>query len=142
MAGLLCAALGAADAPPPAAPTTQPSPPAGYHLTWHDEFDGDHVDRAKWDFDIGTGINVFDDHGRFVTYVAGWGNDEQECYTDRQANAYVAGGALHIKAIKEDYRGGHYSSARLRTGGHGEIPLFAQRYGRIEYRGQAAPGQG
>ena len=136
--------LTAAAPAPSTGPTvaTAPTPPAGYHLTWHDEFDGTAIDRTKWDFDTGTGISVFDDHGRFVTFVNGWGNAEQECYTDRHANAYVAGGSLHIKAVKEDYRGGHYTSARLKTGGRGEVPLFAQRYGRVEFRAKLPTGQG
>jgi beta-glucanase (GH16 family) len=32
--------------------TAQP-PRARWKLVWSDEFDGDHIDKAKWDFDIG-----------------------------------------------------------------------------------------
>ena len=39
-------------------------------------------------------------------------------------------------------RGGHYTSARLKTGGRGEVPLFAQRYGRVEFRAKLPTGQG
>jgi beta-glucanase (GH16 family) len=47
-------------------------PPAGWKLTWSDEFDGKKIDRAKWDFDIGNGFYDYDAN----QWVRGWGNDE------------------------------------------------------------------
>jgi beta-glucanase (GH16 family) len=134
LGGFLCLA-----AAPGSATVTAPP---GFHLIWHDEFDGPEVDRTKWDFDAGTGYYVPAAEGKPGFWVNGWGNDELECYTDRHANAYVAGGALHIRAVKEDYKGGSYTSARLRTGGKGELPLFVHRYGRFEFRAKLPAGQG
>ena len=126
----------------PAVPSPAVPSPPGYHLVWHDEFDGTEVDRGRWDFDTGTGFYIPAAHGHPGQWVNGWGNDELECYTDRRANAYVDGGSLHVRAVKEDYRGGTYTSARLRTGGHGELPLFAHRYGRFEFRAKLPTGPG
>ena len=147
LVGLLCLAslLGGTAPPttgPTTAPTAEPTAPAGYHLVWHDEFDGTEVDRTKWDFDTGTGFYIPAAHGHPGQWVNGWGNNELECYTDRHANAYVADGALHVRAVKEDYKGGRYTSARLRTGGHGEQPLFTTTGGRVEFRAKLPVGQG
>lgn len=57
-------------------------------LVWSDEFNGNSIDASKWGFEIGTGSN-------------GWGNNEQQYYTNRTDNAYVADGALHIRAKKK-----------------------------------------
>ncbi len=123
-------------------PATGPAAPPGWHLVWHDEFDGSEVDRTRWDFDTGTGFYIPAGHGHPGQWVNGWGNNELQCYTDRHANAYVADGSLHVRAIKENYRGGTYTSGRLRTGGKGELPLFAHRYGRFEFRAKLPVGQG
>jgi beta-glucanase (GH16 family) len=124
-----------------AAPTNTPAP-AGYKLVWSDEFDGPGIDRSKWDFDTGTGFYIAATPGHPGQWINGWGNNELESYTDRQANAFVKDGLLHIKAIKEEYHGAHYTSARLRTGGPGETPLFTQTYGRFEFRAKLPTGQG
>ena len=34
-------------------PPIPPDPPEGFELVWHDEFDGDTIDRSNWTFDIG-----------------------------------------------------------------------------------------
>ena len=133
-AGLLCLAT--------TAPTAAPPAPAGYHLVWHDEFDGTTLDRTRWAFDTGVGFTVPGPPGRPPAVVRGWGNDELECYTDRPANVYAAGGALHLRAIEERRDGAAYTSGRIRTGGPGVPPLFAHRYGRFEFRAELPTGQG
>lgn len=67
--------------------TVKASPTTGSTLVWSDEFNGNSIDTSKWGFEIGTGSN-------------GWGNNEQQYYTNRSDNAYVADGALHIRAKK------------------------------------------
>lgn len=57
---------------------------------WSDEFNGNSIDRSKWQFEIGG---------------SGWGNNELEYYTDRSQNAFVSGGNLVIQALREDYGG-------------------------------------
>nr|WP_314446240.1 glycoside hydrolase family 16 protein [uncultured Sphingomonas sp.] len=153
-----CAGSGRATAPAPAplgpgsppktiAKVTLPAPgtsrePAreqGWQLIWSDEFEGSAVDPAKWDFDRD---------------CWGGGNSERQCYTDRPANAAVAGGLLTITARQERFTGpalpAHmrtsatveqatkdYTSARLVTRGKA-----AWRYGRIEVRAKLPAGQG
>ena len=98
------------------------SVPDGYHLVWSDEFNGDSIDLSKWDFNIGGD---------------GWGNNELEYYTNRGENAYVSNGLLHIRALKENYGGRSYTSARLLSKGKYEFT-----YGYIEARIALPSGMG
>lgn len=101
---------------------------AGWQLTWSDEFNGASIDTNKWTFDIGTGPPAT---------PPGWGNNELEYYTSRPQNAYVSNGVLHIVAQQESYNGSGYTSAKLKTFG-----LFAQAFGRFEFRAKLPQGQG
>jgi len=94
-------------------------------LVMQDDFDTDGVlDNSIWGYDIGTGAN-------------GWGNNELQYYTDRTENVTVQNGVLLITAIKEDFDGASYTSARLTTKG-----LFEQKYGRFEARIRIPYGKG
>ncbi|MFQ9514879.1 MAG: RICIN domain-containing protein [Eubacterium sp.] len=93
-------------------------------LVWSDEFNGSSIDTSKWGYEIGTGS-------------WGWGNNEQQYYTNRTENAYVADGALHIRAKKEAYNGSNYTSARLMTNGK-----FTFTYGYVEARLALPSSQG
>ena len=110
---------GASHAQTANAPLTQPP---GWVLDWSDEFDGPTLDRTKWVPETGGD---------------GWGNQELEFYTDRPDNVRVDGGNLVIEARKEDYRGRHYTSARIKTAGKVE-----RTYGRYEARIKIPRGQG
>lgn len=110
----------------PAAPAT-PAPTSiptleGWTLTWHDEFDGDQIDRTNWTYDIGG-------HG--------WGNGEMQYYTDRPENARLENGFLVIEARQEKYGGSYYTSARLKSEGLREF-----QYGRLEARLKVPEGKG
>jgi beta-glucanase (GH16 family) len=100
------------------------------NLVWSDEFNGvsSNVDLTKWKFDIGNSSTIAG---------AGWGNGEREFYTGRTNNAYVSGGLLHIVALKENFAGQPYTSARLTTEG-----LFVRPYGRFEFRARLPHGLG
>ena len=82
--------------------------PAGYALTWSDEFNTDGLpDPTLWSYD--TALNK-----------TGWYNSELEYYSaNRSENARVESGHLVIEARKEDlssasdWGGQHYTSARL-----------------------------
>ena len=110
--------------------TTCVAGPAGWSLTWSDEFrgpSGSAVDSAKWSFETGGG---------------GWGNNELETYTSRTANAELQDGALVIRVLKEPLTGSdnitrNYTSARLVTRNK-----FTQTYGRFEARLKVPYGQG
>lgn len=94
-------------------------------LVFYDEFDTDGlINPDIWGLSDGTGTD-------------GWGNNELQYYTDRTENASVRKGILTIKAIKEDYSGAAYTSARLSTKG-----LKEQKYGRFEARIKLPTGQG
>ena len=101
--------------------------PAGQpaRLVWSDEFNKDGApDPAKWGYDIGTGHN-------------GWGNQEAEYYTDRPQNVHISNGTLKITAVKEDYSGSSFTSARLLT-----KDKFSFKYGKIEVRAKLPAGAG
>ena len=123
--------------PPVAESTAVPPAPAGWKLVWHDEFDGPEVDKTKWDFDRGNGFQT-----ESKQYVGGWGNDELEFYTNRPENVFVKDGMLHIRAVKESYKGFQYTSARLNTRKKDGGPLFNKKYGRFEFRAKLPIGRG
>ncbi len=92
-------------------------------LIWSDEFNYNGApDSAKWGYDIGG---------------SGWGNNELEYYTDRLQNAVVKNGVLKITALKENYKGRDYTSARIVTKGK-----FSFKYGRVEVRAKLPSGVG
>jgi len=116
----------------------EPKRVPGWTLVWHDEFDGSEIDRTKWDFDLGNGF--LDERNQ--AWVAGWGNEELQCYTDAAANASVRDGCLTIRALKEPLHGCAYTSARLKTRRRDGTPLFATQYGRVEIRARLPWGKG
>lgn len=106
-----------------------------WELVWSDEFNGASIDTSKWNFEK----NCW-----------GGGNNEQQCYTDRPVNAFVADGALTIVAQREDFTGSDspegdspatktlpYTSARLRTKN-----IQEWTFGRFEIRAKLPQGQG
>jgi len=93
-------------------------------ILWADEFDVNGApNTTKWGYNTGTGN--------------GWGNNELEYYTTRPENVIIENGILKIKAIKEEYMGSHYTSARLLTKGK-----FSFKYGRAEVRAKLPVGGG
>jgi beta-glucanase (GH16 family) len=94
-------------------------------LVWSDEFNTDGApDPAKWGYDIGTGSN-------------GWGNAELEYYTNRSENIIIQNGVLKIKAIKENYSGSTFTSARILS-----KDKFAFTYGKVEVKAKFPVGVG
>lgn len=94
-----------------------------YQLVWSDEFDyAGKPDSDKWGYDVGGG---------------GWGNGEEQYYTDRLENSFVENGILTIVAKKEEYGGKSYTSARLITKNKGDW-----KYGKVEVMAKIPPGRG
>lgn len=93
-------------------------------LVWGDEFNYTGLpDSAKWSFDTGGG---------------GWGNNEKQFYTDKRLqNASVKNGILNITAVKENFDGSAYTSARLISKNKGDWT-----YGRFEIKAKMPKGRG
>lgn len=112
-----------------------PTPDKHWVMVWNDEFDGSVIDESKWSFEV----NCW-----------GGGNKEQQCYTDRDKNAFINHGVLNIVVQREDFSGPDnangnnnntttlpYTSARLRSMNKGDWT-----YGRFEIRAKMPSGQG
>jgi beta-glucanase (GH16 family) len=97
-------------------------PNPNWKLVWSDEFDGTTVDKSKWQYEVNGD---------------GGGNGEMQYYVDNPKNSTVANGMLTISALKEDYKGKKYTSARLKSKGKGDF-----KYGRIEARLKLPVGTG
>ena len=108
-------------------PGPDPDKPNGTKtLVWSDEFDINGLPNAsKWSYDT-------------AGNDGGWGNNELEFYTQaRLKNAEVKDGYLYITARKEEYKGFHYTSARLITTHKGDW-----LYGRMEIKAKLPDGRG
>lgn len=94
----------------------------GMSLVWTDEFEGEAIDLNNWTYDLGNGSG-------------GWGNNEQQTYTNSANNSFVADGKLFIVAEKVGENA--YTSARLKS-----LDLQEFQYGRIDVRAILPKGQG
>lgn len=96
----------------------------GWKLNWSDEFNYSGLpDSTKW---------IYDTKGN----AAGWGNGEAQFYTTaRKENSHVENGRLSINAIREEFEGKLYSSARLSS-------KVAWQFGRLEVRAKIPAGVG
>lgn len=94
-----------------------------WNLVWSDEFEGDSINPANWNF---------------VLWKAGKVNNEWQEYIKDTSNYKVNKGKLYITARKigENEKGG-YTSTRLNTKGKKEF-----KYGRIEFRAKMPHGRG
>ena len=107
--------------------------PAGWSLTWSDEFDepaGTPPNPAYWGYEVGDGS---------VNGIPGWGNDEFQYYTDDPANAATDGQGNMVLTVREAdgslacyYGTCDYTSARLVSKNRAE---FAYGPYRIAYSG-------
>lgn len=95
----------------------------GLNLKWSDEFNGQILDNASWNYETGGG---------------GWGNNELEYYTNSSKNSFITkGGYLVIEARKEVVGTNNYTSARVQTKGKQEF-----KYGRMDIRARLPKGKG
>lgn len=91
-------------------------------LVFQEEFNGNSLDTAVWNYQLGDGCPD----------LCGWGNNEPQLYT--KENATVANGYLKITA---KYDGKNYTSSRLTTKGKREF-----KYGIVEVRAKLPVGNG
>jgi beta-glucanase (GH16 family) len=96
-------------------------------MIWSDEFDGTALDTTRWSYDIGNGC----------PNLCGWGNNEQQYYTDAPENIKVENGLLVITGREESIGGEDYSSAKIKSQWKGDF-----RYGRFEARMKFPTTQG
>ena len=110
----------------------------GWNQIWSDEFDGTELNSTRWEVEES---------------CWGGGNEERQCYTDRDRNVEVINGLLRLKAYPETYtgpefpqgwpggRGGQitqdYTSGKVRT-----RELADWTYGRFSARIKLPKGQG
>jgi beta-glucanase (GH16 family) len=99
------------------------------NLVWEDDFDVPGApDPNTWNIVEGDGT---------AQGIPGWGNNELQYYTNRPENIIVEDGMLKITALREDFQGSAYTSARINTAGN-----VQQAYGRFEARIKLPWGQG
>ncbi|MCU0428392.1 MAG: glycoside hydrolase family 16 protein [Cytophagaceae bacterium] len=94
----------------------------GWKFYWSDEFNGDTLDTSKWNYEVNGD---------------GGGNNELQFYTNSKANLFFRKGKLVIKAIKQNYKGQQYTSARVNSRGKADF-----LYGRMEIRAKLPVQQG
>ena len=123
---------------PSRSPPPQRPEPAAWTLLWSDEFKGDAIDPAKWDFDVGNGFFDYKTHA----WVPGWGNEELQYYTEDARNVQVRDSLLYIRALKEPLHGCGYTSARIKSRRRDGMPLFTKAYGKFEIRAKVPHGKG
>jgi beta-glucanase (GH16 family) len=94
----------------------------GWKLVWNDEFNGNKIDLTKWNYEVNGD---------------GGGNNELQYYTDSSWNSFIEDSCLVIQALKQNYKGKEYMSARLNTNLKGDW-----LYGRFDIRAKLPYGQG
>ncbi len=98
--------------------------PEGYHLVWSEEFDGETLNRADWQYE---------------THEPGWVNSELQRYVATDEVVHLENGELVIQPVKDTDSKGKtvYRSGRVNTWGRHEI-----QYGWIEARIRVPEGKG
>jgi len=101
------------------------NPELDYELVWEDEFLFNGApSSSRWSYDLGTGNN-------------GWGNNEEQFYTDRTDNVFIENGILNIIAKRESFSGSQFTSARIKT-----QDKFEFTYGKVEIKAKLPNGKG
>jgi len=91
-------------------------------LVWEENFDGNILNEAIWNYEVGDGC----------PNLCGWGNNELQLYTNK--NHRLKDGKLIITAKKQDSL---YTSTRITTKAKKEF-----QYGKIELRAKLPIGKG
>lgn len=96
----------------------------GYHLLWHDEFDGDTLNEENWTVELRD---------------PGWTNNELQAYTDSEENVFVKDGNLILKALKGKNENGltGYTSGKVNSKSKRQF-----LYGKVVVRAKVPAGQG
>ncbi|MFY0674128.1 MAG: glycoside hydrolase family 16 protein [Bacteroidia bacterium] len=104
--------------------------PKGYTLVWNDEFNDNEINTDNWNFELGDGT----DYG----LPKGWGNQEEQIYTDDVANALIdTDDDKSVLVIRAVNFGSNITSAKLTT-----EDKFGFRFGRVEVKAKMPEGGG
>lgn len=107
------------------------------NLIWQQDFRDGNADLSSWN--IRTGNDLLDDNGNAIH--PGWGNNEQQYYTNHESNLYLNESGLHLcarrKKVEENGRKFAYTSARIDT-----RDLFSFCYGKLIVRAKLPTGYG
>lgn len=90
-------------------------------LIYNEEFNSNTPISNDWTYDIGNND--------------GWGNKEEEYYTNSSNNSNISNGTLNITALKENKDGYNYTSARL-------VSKNSYLYGKFEICAELPQGDG
>jgi beta-glucanase (GH16 family) len=93
-----------------------------YKLVWQDLFENDKLDLNIWNIDTGG-------HG--------FGNKEDQFYTEQEKNLFIENQILHLVAHKEVFKHRNYTSAKISTKNKKHI-----KYGRIDVMAHVPKGMG
>ena len=104
--------------------TIDPAEPvSSWQMVWNDEFDSNAIDSNNWSREVN---------------CDGGGNEEKQCYTDSDANAFVSDGTLKIVALPATEGAQQpYTSARIISQNKADF-----KYGRFEVSAKLPSGQG
>jgi uncharacterized protein YjdB/beta-glucanase (GH16 family) len=99
-------------------------------LVWFDEFDTPSLDQTKWSYVLGRGCDT--------PAGCGFGNGEEQSYTNNPNNVSVSGGFLNITAIPNNPEpGAAFSSGKIQT-----LGIKSFKYGKIEAKIKLPSGTG
>ncbi len=114
--------------------------PEGWEMIWHDEFNGTSLDTSKWANQTGYILDLDD-----IT-TAGWGNNEDEWYSDSTKNTSVKNGMLNLTMVPEEKtftaNDGQTATAKYSSGKIITQNKFSVKYGRVDFRAKLPAGQG
>jgi Beta-glucanase/Beta-glucan synthetase len=107
-------------------------------LIWQQDFTQRSTGLSGWNIRLGNDLQ--DNEGNAIN--PGWGNGEQQFYTEHSSNLYIDEFGLNLCARREDIQSGDgrqfaYTSARLDTRDH-----FSYCYGKLIVRAKLPAGQG
>ncbi len=96
----------------------------GYHLLWHDEFDGTELNQDIWTVELRD---------------PGWTNNEMQAYVDTPENVYLENGNLVLRALKGKDENGltTYTSGKVNSKSKAQFT-----YGKVVARAKVPAGQG
>ncbi len=105
----------------------------GYDLIWSDNFNNNQLNQEYWSRVIGNG---------HAQGIPGWGNNEQQFYSNNSNNLYVEDGCLKVTALVENAQDEHgqylYTSAKIDS--YQKVDFESE--GRITVRFRNPIGQG